>query len=109
MKDAVALGADYVDIEARTEKPLLEGTGGTDREVSQPDEMDHLLSRSQRQPLLKGHSKEEFDACSRIGADIVKICHLAHAMEDNLRVLGLIPYARNKGPGHHRLVYGGAG
>jgi 3-dehydroquinate dehydratase type I len=32
-----------------------------------------------------------------MGAHIVKICTYARAMEDNLQVLGLIPYARKKG------------
>ncbi|MEJ2067337.1 MAG: type I 3-dehydroquinate dehydratase, partial [Deltaproteobacteria bacterium] len=41
--------------------------------------------------------RKRFDACSRMGSDIVKIVTHAQAMEDNLRVLGLIPYARNKG------------
>jgi 3-dehydroquinate dehydratase type I len=37
------------------------------------------------------------NACARTKPDIVKICTYAHTIEDNLRVLGIIPYARNKG------------
>jgi 3-dehydroquinate dehydratase type I len=38
----------------------------------------------------------KFNACRKLGGDIVKIVTHAHAADDNLRVLGLIPYARNK-------------
>jgi len=96
LKDAVALGADYVDIEARTEKPLL-------REL-----VAHIKKYHGRTKWIisyhdfsgtpsAGALHKRFDACTRAGADIVKICTYAHTMEDNLRVLGIIPYARNKG------------
>jgi len=96
LKDAVALGADYVDIEARTKKPLL-------RELATQIEKHGRRTRwiisyhdLQRTPA-EGALKKRFDACSRTGADIVKICTYAREMDDNLRVLGLIPYARKKG------------
>lgn len=96
LKNAVALGADYVDIEARTEKPLL-------RELVAQIKKYHNRTKwiisyhdfSGTPPA--GALKKRFDACARTKADIVKICTYAHTMEDNLRVLELIPYARNKG------------
>ena len=96
LKDAVALGADYVDIEAGTEKHLMEEL------VAQVEKHHHRT-----QWIISSHDfsgtpsekalRNKFDACSRIGGDIVKIVTHAHAAEDNLRVLGLIPYAREKG------------
>lgn len=96
LKDAVALGADYVDIEATTEKPLrreLEAQIAKHHGRTQWIISYHDFSGTPSEGALH----KRFDACTRAGADIVKICTYAHAMEDNLRVLGLIPYARNKG------------
>jgi 3-dehydroquinate dehydratase type I len=96
LKDAVALGADYVDIEARTERHLI-------KELVAQIEKHHnrtkwIISSHDftGTPPEKGLQKI-FNTCTRTGADIVKIATLAHKMEDNVRLLGLIPYARNKG------------
>ena len=96
LKDAVALGADYVDIEASTAKQLIDDVRAqiekhhnrTKWIISSHD----FSGTPSEKALLK-----RFNACSRMGGDIVKIVTHAHAVEDNLRVLGLIPYARNKG------------
>jgi len=95
LKEAVTLGADYVDIEARTEQPLL-------RELTT-----HIQRHQGRTKwIISSHDfdgtppekelTKRFDACAKTQADIVKICTYAHTMEDNLRVLGIIPYAREK-------------
>jgi 3-dehydroquinate dehydratase type I len=96
LKDAVALGADYVDIEARTERPLLkelvaqiEKHGNRTRWIISYHDLQGTPS--------EGVLKKRFDAYTRTGADIVKICTYAHTMDDNLMLLGLIPYARKKG------------
>ncbi len=96
LKDAVALGADYVDIEAGTEKNLL-------NELVAQIEKYHARTKW----IISSHDfngtptekalLKKFDRCSRTGADIVKIVTLAHTVDDNLRVLRLIPYARAKG------------
>ncbi|MCK5552587.1 MAG: type I 3-dehydroquinate dehydratase, partial [Deltaproteobacteria bacterium] len=39
----------------------------------------------------------KLDECNGAGADIVKIVTYANTMEDNLRVLGLIPHTRRTG------------
>lgn len=96
LKEAVALGADYVDIEVRTEKLLLKElvaqiekyNGRTKRIVSY-----HDFSATPSEEALR----KRFEECVTTKADIVKICTYAHTVEDNLRVLGIIPYARNKG------------
>jgi 3-dehydroquinate dehydratase type I len=95
LKDAVALGADYVDIEASTEKLLIS-------ELMTQIEKHHNRTKL----IISSHDfsgtpsdktlQKRFDACSKIGGDIVKIVTYAHTVEDNLRVLELIPFARNK-------------
>jgi 3-dehydroquinate dehydratase type I len=108
LKDAVALGADYVDIEARTEKHLIS-------ELVAQIEKHHNHTKW----IVSSHDfsgtpsdkalRKKFDACSRVGGDIVKIVTHAHAVDDNLRVLGLIPYARNKGRAIIAFCMGGEG
>jgi len=96
LQEAVALGADLVDIEVRTAKPLL-------RELKA--QIEKQGSRTQliishhdlKGTPAEGALKKRLNACSKMGADIVKICTYARKMDDNLRVLGLIPYARKRG------------
>ena len=96
LKEAVALGADYVDIEVRTEEALI-------KELSARIGNHHARTKW----ILSHHDfsgtpsaralKRRLDQCTSTGADIIKIVTYADTMEDNLRVLGLIPYARAKG------------
>lgn len=95
LKDAVTLGADYVDIEAGTAKHLMEEL------AAQIEKHHHRTKWIISSHDFSGTPSEEalrkrFDAYSRMGGDIIKIVTHAHAVEDNLRVLGLIPYAREK-------------
>jgi 3-dehydroquinate dehydratase type I len=108
LKEAVALGADYVDIEARTEKHLI---GDLRAQIEKHHNRTKWIISSHDfsgTPSDKALQKR-FDACSRIGGDIIKIVTHAHAVEDNLRVLGLIPYARNRGRTIIALCMGGEG
>jgi 3-dehydroquinate dehydratase type I len=96
LKEAVGLGADYVDLEVMTEGTLIKELsakvgnrhGGTKWIISHHDLRGTPSERGLRRRL---------DQCTRTGADIVKIVTYANNMEDNLRVLGLIPHARRKG------------
>jgi len=96
LKEAVELGVDYVDIEVRTEGALIKELSAKIRNhhgrakwiVSHHDFSETPSKRSLRKRL---------NECTRTGADIVKIVTYANTVEDNLRVLGLIPYARRKG------------
>jgi len=96
LKEAVALGVDYVDIEVRTEEALIKELsakignhhGRVKWIVSHHDFSGTPSERSLRRRL---------DECNRTGADIVKIVTYANTVDDNLRVLGLIPYARRRG------------
>lgn len=96
LKEALALGVDYVDIEVRTEGALIKELsakignhhGRAKWIVSHHDFSGTPSERSLRRRL---------DECSRTGSDIVKIVTYANTLEDNLRVLGLIPHARRRG------------
>jgi len=96
LREAVDLGARYVDIEARTgaaavgrlEKAIRAKKGKTKLIVSHHD----LKGTPPRQTLMK-----RFKASRALGADIVKIVTLAQTAADNLRVLELIPQALGAG------------
>jgi len=93
---AVELGADYVDIEASTDPGLLAevktaiaGRGfKTLLIVSSHDFGNTPSERSLKKKLEQGVA---------LGPDIVKIVSRADTQEDNLKSLGLIPYARKNG------------
>jgi len=92
LREAIDLGARYVDIEARTGavavgrlgKAIRARKGKTKLIVSHHD----LEGTPSRQTLVK-----RLKASRALGADIVKIVTLANTVEDNLRVLDLIPQA----------------
>ena len=96
LREAVALGARFVDIEARTGSAAVGKLGRAIRAkkgktrliVSHHD----LKGTPTRQTLMK-----RFKTCRLLGADIVKIVTLANRVEDNLRVLELIPQALGMG------------
>jgi 3-dehydroquinate dehydratase type I len=96
LEEAVELGADYVDLELRTEPSLIQ-------------RLKEKINRTQRgtQLILSYHNPEQtprvhelkgiLEEGRKIGAPIVKIVPLAKEVDDNLEVLRLIPYARQKG------------
>jgi 3-dehydroquinate dehydratase type I len=89
LKEAVFLGADYVDVELETERALR-------------DDLREAIVRLQRRTaLIVSHHDFErtpplktlrslFQRCVKAGADIVKIVTWARSPQDNLRVLGLM-------------------
>lgn len=89
LKEAVCLGADFVDVELQTDRTLRQ-------------ELIETIARSQlRTALIVSHHDFErtpplrtlrslFKRCVRAGADVVKIVTWAASPQDNLRVLGLI-------------------
>jgi len=96
LKEAVALGADYVDIEVRTDKPLIKELSaeiGNHHGRARWIVSHHNFSGTPSQRVLR----RRLDECNGTGADIVKIVTYANNAEDNLRLLGLIPYARRRG------------
>ncbi len=91
LKEAVTLGAEYVDVEMRSERGRIK---------------DMIANKGRSRVILSLHdyqgtpSRKEltkvFDRMHRMGADVVKIVTLATSWEDNLPVLSLIPYARDR-------------
>ena len=93
---AVDLGADYVDIEASTDAALLAKVKAAIADqgfktlliVSSHDFVNPPSERSLKQKLEEG---------AALAPDILKIVSRADTQEDNLKSLGLIPYARKNG------------
>lgn len=94
LREAVRLGADYVDIEAATDPDLKKGLQGT-------------LVGSSAQLIVSWHDfsgtppaeflRAKLSACMADGPAIVKIVTHAAVTADCLRLLDLIPYARQQG------------
>ena len=95
LKEAVSLGADYVDVELDTgeslRRELLSMIGDHDNRT-QLIVSHHDFSKTPSAKRLR----EIFHESVNAGAGIVKIVTFAGTPEDNLRLLSLIPYARRK-------------
>jgi 3-dehydroquinate dehydratase type I len=93
LKEAVRLGADYVDIETATDSTLKSGLRRDI--VGTPAKLIvswHDFSGTPSAEFLKA----KLTACMADGPTIVKIVTRAGATADCLRLLELIPYARQK-------------
>ncbi|MFB3925333.1 MAG: type I 3-dehydroquinate dehydratase [Syntrophales bacterium] len=98
LKEAVALGADLVDIELSTAEPLIAELRDKIRAAGGRTQL--IVSyHNFRETPSEADLRAKADACIRAGADIIKIAVRAVRPQDNLRVLGLIPYglARKRG------------
>ncbi|HRT26850.1 MAG TPA: type I 3-dehydroquinate dehydratase [Syntrophales bacterium] len=95
LREAVCLGAGYVDVEAATGplhiRELAEMIG--DRGVTKLIISHHNQTGTPGEGVLQ----KTIGVCRSLGADIVKVVTTARTPEDNLKVLRLIPYARRKG------------
>ncbi len=92
LEEAIDLGVDFVDVEIGTERSLLQ------KLITNKNATQAILSFHDFQgtPSLK-ELRRIFDRMIRCGADIVKIVTFAKFWEDNLLILSLIPYARERG------------
>ena len=92
LREAIAFGAAFVDVEMRTERSslreLIKNKNGTRMVLSFHD--------FQRTPS-GGELRKLLDRMHRQGADVAKIVTFARSWDDNLKVLALIPYARRRG------------
>jgi len=89
LREAVELGAEYVDVEMNSEKSLLK---------------DLIANKKRTKIVLSFHdfrktpSREElrklFNRMAQMGGDVVKIVSFAQSWEDNFNILSLIPYAK---------------
>jgi len=92
LKEACALGAAYVDVEAGSGKQFLQEMVACRREtrvILSFHDFQKTPSRRELESLLRH--------MIRFGADTVKIVTFAKFFEDNLNVLSLIPFARKQG------------
>jgi 3-dehydroquinate dehydratase type I len=89
LRDAIDLGADYIDVELTTERSSLQ---------------DFIRNKRGTQVILSFHDfrgtpslaelQRRFDQMIRLGADVIKIVPFARFWEDNLTILSLIPLAK---------------
>jgi 3-dehydroquinate dehydratase type I len=96
LREAVSLGAGFVDIEAATAPFLIRDLAGRIEKCGGRTRLmisHHGMAGTPGEKSLRKKVME----CSALGADIIKIATAAGTMEDNLKVLSLIPYARKKG------------
>ncbi len=96
LMEAAALGAGYVDLELRTDPGLLADLMA---EIKAHDgETKLILSyHNHKETPSREALKKILEKGITAGADIVKIVSYAQKMEDNLKVLEIIPYARRLG------------
>lgn len=100
LKQAVELGADFIDIE------LAEGqkTIGQLKSFCQKKKSTTRIIVSwhdiHQTPSLKT-LKEIFDECAETGADVIKIVPYARQITDNLKILNLISYAKAR---HRKII-----
>jgi 3-dehydroquinate dehydratase type I len=91
LQEAIDLGGDYIDVELATERSflrsLIRNKGGTQVILSFHD--------FHRTPSLK-ELEQLFDQMIRLGADVIKIVPFARSWEDNLSILSLIPFAKER-------------
>ena len=95
LKEAVRLGADYVDVELYTPEALrkdLLDTASAHGNRTRVIISHHDFSKTQSFKILKNI----FHDCMESGASVAKIVTLAKSPEDNFTVLRLIPYARDR-------------
>ena len=91
LKEAIDLGAEFVDVEIGTERSLLQSLI-TNKKGTQVILSIHDFQETPSQ----GELKRLYERMARWKPDLVKIVTFARSWEDNLRILSLIPYARKK-------------
>ena len=93
--EAVALGAAYVDVELRTAPVLIARLKEKIEACRGQTKLILSYHNFERTPSPK-ELRKKLDDGYAAGADVVKIASLAGEPADNLKVLGLIPYAQRK-------------
>jgi len=91
LREAVELGAEYVDVEMSSEKPLLRDL------IANKKKTRIVLSFHDFQKTPSpGELKKLFNRMAQTGGDVVKIVSFAQSWEDNFNILSLIPYAKKR-------------
>ncbi len=96
LHEAVDLGAGLVDIEAKTGTAAVSELAATIRVKGGKTRLIVSHHDMAATPTVR-NLERRLKACCALGADIVKIVTLARTVEDNLRVLEIIPLAREMG------------
>jgi len=96
LAEAARLGADWVDIEASTGERLISDLTGQISGPGGPTKMIVSHHELHGTPPWKG-LRQRYEACRVFGAQVVKIVTYAESVEDNLRVLRLIPKSLAEG------------
>ncbi|HET6491244.1 MAG TPA: type I 3-dehydroquinate dehydratase [Syntrophales bacterium] len=96
LHEAVGLGAGIVDIEAGTGPGAVNALAGSIRAKGGKTRLIVSHHDMKGTPTLRTLEKR-LKTCRLLGADIVKIVTRANAVEDNLRVLEIIPQALGMG------------
>ena len=91
LQEAIHLGADYIDLELATQRSGLQDLLRNKRETQV------ILSFHdfRRTPSLKELQRISWQMI-QLGADVIKIVPFARSWEDNLSILSLIPFAKEK-------------
>jgi len=92
LREAVILGADFIDMEMSTQEVLLKKASRTIRQYENKTQL--IISHHD----FTGTPSYErlldiYNECTEKGADIVKIVTRANRMEDNLSVLQMVAHA----------------
>ncbi len=96
LEEAVRLDVDYVDIEMRSPRPFLQTLMAHQKAKNAKTRIILSYHDFRRTPPQRDLEKL-CDRMVRLGADVMKIVTLARSWEDNLSVLALIPYAKERG------------
>ena len=91
LREAVELGAEYVDIEMRSNPFFLQDLLSDKKKTRMILSFHHF----QKTPS-PGELRRLYDRMVQWGPDVIKITTLATSWEDNFKVLSLSPYARRK-------------
>jgi 3-dehydroquinate dehydratase type I len=92
LKEAAEMGIGYLDVEWGSERPLLEDLTKNRKKTRMILSYHDFMKTPSRKELEK-----ITDDVIQLGADVIKVVTFAVNWEDNLPVLSLIPYARERG------------
>jgi len=91
LREAIELGAEYVDVEMNSEKPLLRDL------IANKKKTRIVLSLHDfRKTPCQEELRKLFDRMAQMEGEVVKIVCLARSWEDNFNILSLIPYAKKR-------------
>jgi 3-dehydroquinate dehydratase type I len=96
IRKAVLQGADYVDIEASTDRRLIDNVKAAIADQGHKTLLIISFHDFQSTPSEK-LLRQKVEECANWEPDIIKIVTWGNTYEDNLKILSLFPYAHKKG------------